>query len=32
MLCGKKHRETWHMKAKCQRVIMYERIMVDKLA
>ena len=26
------HRDTWHMKAKCQGVITHERIVVDKLA
>ena len=29
---AKRHRYTWHMKAKCQGVIMHERIVVDKLA
>ena len=26
------HKDTWHMKAKCQGVIMHESIVVDKLA
>ena len=29
---AKIHRDTWHMKAKFQGVIMHERIVVDKLA